>query len=80
MTIQQLTQFFGWCTLLSFSLLIVTTIVLVAARGPMTKIHARLFGLEEAALTRIYVQYVSFFKILVIVFNLVPYIALKIMA
>ena len=48
--------------------------------GPVTKIHGSMFGLEEVEISRQYFQYLAQFKIAVLVFNLVPYIALRIMA
>ncbi len=72
--------FFGWCTAINFGLLMVTTIVLTSMRGLLFKIHTRLFGLDEAYWSRAYVQYLSQYKIAIIVFNLVPYIALEVMS
>jgi hypothetical protein len=48
-------------------------------RGPIVRIHSRMLGLNEEALLGVYVTYLSQFKILVLVFNLSPYVALKIM-
>ncbi len=38
-----------------------------------------MFGLDEKDLNRAYFQYLAQFKILIIVFNVTPYIALKLM-
>jgi hypothetical protein len=38
-----------------------------------------MFGLEDADLSRAYFQYLAQYKILVFVFNLMPYLALRIM-
>ena len=80
MSIEQLTQFFGWCSVINIGVLIVTTIALVAFKGAVSKVHTRMTGVPEAALSGLYFQYLGFYKIAVIVFNLVPYVALKMMA
>jgi hypothetical protein len=79
-SIEMLTKFFGWCTVVNMGILILASISLVSVRGSISKIHARMFGLSEADLSRAYFQYLAQYKIAVIVLNLVPYVALKIMA
>ena len=57
----------------------VAAFMLVVVRKPIAKIHAKMFGLNEADLSLLYIQYLGNYKIAVIVLNLVPYIALKLM-
>jgi len=80
MSISELTQFFGLCSLINFGVLILSTIMLVVLRDPISKIHSRLMGVPASDLARQYFQYLAFYKIAIFVFNLVPYIALKIMS
>jgi len=42
------------------------------------KIHGKMSGLDETDLSRAYFQYLAQYKIVFFVFNLVPYIALRI--
>lgn len=79
-SIETLTIFLGWSTVINICLLGIMTIFLVALRGPISQIHSKLCGLNEEDLARAYFQFLAQYKILVIVFNLVPYIALKMMA
>ena len=44
----------------------------------MTQIHGRMFGLDEPSLMRSYFQYLALYKIAILVFNLVPFLALLI--
>ena len=44
------------------------------------KVHGKMLHLGEEELSRQYVQYLSQYKIVILVFNLVPYLALMIMA
>lgn len=79
-SIETLRTFFGWCAVINVAVLLFTSVVLQLARGMISKIHARLFGLNEADLARAYFQYLAQFKIAVIVFSLAPYLALRLMA
>jgi hypothetical protein len=78
MSIEQLTSFFAWCTLLNMAFLISATIALCAMRGFAMSIHSRMFGVSTSDLPNIYFKYLAYFKIAVIVFNLTPYLALRI--
>lgn len=78
--LQTLTTFLGWCTVINFVFLIVASLVLIAMPGLVTKVHSSMFGLDENVLRRDYVNYLANYKILIIVLNLVPYAALRIIA
>ena len=80
MTTETLTEFLGWVSVINIVLLFVTTIVVIAMRGTISRIHSGLFGLDEKDLGRAYFQYIALYKIGIIIFNIAPYIALKIMA
>ncbi len=79
-TIETLTKLLGWASVINITLLLFTTIMVIAARRTISKIHSSLFGLDEKDLGRAYFQYIAQYKIAIIVFNIAPYIALKIMA
>ena len=77
MSMQTLAAFLGWCTVFNIVILAIATIALMTMRGTMVKIHSSMFGLGEADLTRIYMQYLANYKIAVFVLNLVPYLAVR---
>ena len=79
-SLEAVTTFFGWTTVINFVLLTFSTISIIAMRGWMSRMHAKMFGLEPADVLRAYYQYVAHYKIAIIVFSLVPYVALKLMA
>ena len=79
-SIEAVTTFFGWTTVINFVLLFVSSIIVITTRGSISKIHGRMFGLESADLSRAYFQYIAQYKIAIIVFSLTPYLALKLMA
>ena len=79
-SLQTVTAFFGWTTVINFVLLAISTIALIAMRGFISRVHAKMFGLDPEDVSRDYVRYLAQYKIAIIVFSLVPYITLRIMS
>lgn len=79
MSLEQLTSFLGWCTVLNIGLLLFSTAFLAGFSAQVSEIHARLFKLKSDELASTYFRYLAGYKILIIMFNLVPYLALRIM-
>lgn len=79
MTLELLREFLGWCTLINIGLLAVSSLALITMRRFIAPLHAKMFGLNENQITDHYFRYLAQFKVLVIVFNLVPWIALSLM-
>ena len=79
-TIEFLIQFFGWCSIINIGMLIFSALIVVVFTKHMSKIHAILFKLENQDIRRAYFQYLAQFKILIIIFNIVPYFALKLIS
>jgi hypothetical protein len=80
MTIEVLTELLGWAVVINIVILLLSTLGVIAMRGAITRIHSKLFGLDEKDLGRAYFQYLAQYKIAIIVLNIAPYIALKVMA
>ena len=80
MNVDTLTTFFGWMSVITVLLLVVTTPAMILARDWISAIHGRMFGLDEHTLRLAYFQYLSGFKIVVTIFCVAPYIALKLMS
>ena len=80
MTTETLTEFLGWVSVINIAVLLISGIVVIVMRGPISKVHSKLFGLDQKDLGRAYFQYLGQYKIAIIVLNIAPYIALKIMA
>ena len=79
MTMQTLTELLGWTSVINILILLFTTLILIVMRRTITGMHSKLFGLDEQDLGRAYFQYLAQYKIAIIVFNIAPYIALKVM-
>ena len=79
-SIETLTTFFGWTSVINIVMLMFALIFLTLMRSSIATIHSKLSGLSEADLSRAYFQFLAQYKTAIIVFNFVPYLALKIMA
>ncbi|MEP2777463.1 MAG: DUF6868 family protein [Luteolibacter sp.] len=79
MNVESIREFLGWCTVINFGIMLVTTIMIIGCQGFVGKLHGKLFGIGEADLRTAYFQYLANYKIAIIVFNMVPYLALCIM-
>lgn len=79
MDLQQLTTFLGWCTLINLVVLSFATIMIWLARDWAMNIHSRMFDIDKAELPTMYFDFLSRYKLLWYIFNLAPWLALKIM-
>lgn len=77
-TLQELESFLGWCTVINIGVLSVSAVAIVLMRGMATRIHGMMFGLDEVDLCRGYFQFLAQYEMAIFIFNLVPYLALKI--
>ena len=78
MTSDQITELFKWMTLINIGILIFSTIMIALLKGSIAKFHGKLFGIGPDAIASITYGYLGLLKALILVFNLVPYLALKI--
>lgn len=79
MNIETLREFFGRCTVINCGLLMFSFVKVMLVRDWASKTHAKMFGIDEASVRTAYLQFFAIYKIAIIVFNLVPYIALSLM-
>ncbi len=71
-----LREFFKWCSIINVSLLFFSFFMCVLFRGFIHKIHRVWFKLSDEQLDASLYRILGIYKILIIVFNLVPYGAL----
>ena len=79
MDIRMLQKFFMWCTIINGSLFVVSVIVCTFAADRIYRMHGRWFRLPRETFNAAIYSSLGFFKIVVLVFNAVPYIALLIL-
>lgn len=76
MNVEQIREFFGYCTLINVAILMVTFLALPIFREKASSLHAKAFNIDQAVVRAMYFNYLANYKVIVIVFNLVPYLAL----
>lgn len=79
MTTIQLTEMLGWLSIINIGILLVSTLALVTLKSKVIAIHSKMFGLPEEQLPALYFKYLANYKVLLTLFILTPYIALKIL-
>ncbi len=78
-SIDTLRAFFGWGTIVSVGVYLVTVLILLLFRSTAWRINARLFGIREEDVALASFQYVGNFKLASTMLFFVPYVALRIM-
>ena len=78
MTLELVRNTLLWCTVINFGLLIVWFVGFLVARDWIRRFHGKWFKLSEESFDVIQYAGMGIFKLLIFVFNLVPYIALLI--
>ena len=79
MTIFQIREMLGWCTLINIALMFLSFVLISVMRSFVYKMHSKWFPMSEPTFNAIVYSYLGIYKILIIVFNLVPWLALSIM-
>lgn len=76
MTIEQIREMLGWCSLINGVLLIVMFVLVTAARPLVYKMHSKLFPITESQFNIAIYSFLGIYKLLVYVFNIIPWLAL----
>ena len=66
-------------TVINFLILVISTVGVVMLTQEMKVIHSQMFHVPSDELSQIYLEYLAWYKLLWMIFNLVPYISLRIM-
>jgi hypothetical protein len=80
MDMEQLTQVFKWMTIINVVLLTLSSVLIMLLKNVMCRMHAKLFGIPEQSVAVAAYAYMGIYKVFVLVFSIVPYIALSIVA
>ena len=78
MTINLVRDALLWCSVINIGLLLWWFLVLTLAHDWVYRFHGKWFKLSVEQFDAIHYAGIAFFKICVFVFNIVPYIALRI--
>lgn len=80
MTLETLTQFFQWSTIIGMALYIWTAVMSIFAKDFMFKFHSKWFQMPRETFNIAIYTYLGIFKIMLILFVLVPYLALLVIS
>ena len=78
MEIQKLTAFFLWCTIINVAVLIFSVIMFILVPDFVYNTQNKLFPLPRESFDVILYAFLGLYKVFILVFNLVPYVALRI--
>jgi hypothetical protein len=78
MDIQALTTFFMWCTIINGVLFVSSTTMCILAPGLVYRMQSKLFPIPRETFNVVIYSFLGLFKIVFLVFNVVPYVALLI--
>ena len=78
MDIQMLTKFFMWCTILNFGFLMFSFLFLAFACDFVYKIHSKWFPMPRETFNVVIYSFLGMYKIVWLMFNVVPWVTLKI--
>lgn len=78
MDVQMLTRFFMWCTILNIGFLLFFFLVLIINIDFVYKMQSKLFPMSRETFNVVLYSFIAIYKIIIFVFNLVPWITLSI--
>ena len=78
MTVELIRDSLAWCTVINTGILLLWFLGFTLAHDWIYRIHGRWFKVSEEKFDAIHYASMGFFKICVILFNVAPYLALRI--
>jgi len=78
MDIEKLQEFFFWCMLVNLGIYALTAILILIFHNTVLKIQRKMFRLDEETVSKAVYRYLANYKLLITVFNFVPWIAILI--
>ncbi len=80
MSIELLIKFLGWCAVLNIALLCWWVFFMTFAHDWVYRMHSKWFYLETQRFDSIHYAGIAFYKLSIILFNIAPYLALRIIS
>ncbi len=77
MSVEILRNFLFWCVVINYGLLIIGFLIITLAHDSLYRLYSRWFCLSVEQFDGINYIWIVFYKIGILLFNLVPYIALR---
>lgn len=76
-TMQTIEVFLAWSLVVNIGLLIFSALLVICFRDFFSALHAKLFSLDQKDVVHAYFNFMAQYKLLIIFFNLVPYLVLR---
>ncbi|WP_105189143.1 DUF6868 family protein [Pseudoalteromonas sp. T1lg48] len=77
--VNELTAFFGWCTVINLAFYLLSAFFILVFKDFTINLHSKIAGVAPSELPRIYFNFMGNYKLGILLLNLTPYIALKLM-
>ena len=78
MDVQTLTSFFMWCTIINSGMLIFLALIYMLAPNLAYRLQSKFIPISRETFDVVFYSFMGLFKVIVLVFNVVPWIALLI--
>ena len=78
MTLEVIRDMLAWCSVINLGILIFWALFYAAARGVVFKCHGGIFDLTQEQINKTHYKGIILYKIGIILFNIAPYLALRI--
>ncbi len=79
MTLQFASDLLLWCAMLNYAVLLAWFIAFRFAHGWMRELHSRWFHISDVRFDGIHYACMAVYKLGILLFNVVPYVALRIL-
>jgi len=79
MSIEQVRDLFMWCSIINVALLLLSSLMCIFAADWVYRRHSKFFKISREAFNVAIYSFIGVWKILIILFNIVPWIALLIL-
>jgi hypothetical protein len=77
MTIEVVRDMLAWCTVIDYVILVIWFFFIVLAHDWMYRIHSKWYKISREKFDEIHYAGIALFKICIVLFNLAPYLALR---
>ncbi len=78
MTLEMIQRLLGWCAVINIALLLWWFLFFVLGHDLMYRVHSRLFKMPVQTFDTFHYAGLAVYKVLIMVFNLAPYLAIRI--
>lgn len=79
MTLDQLTELFKWMTICNVAVFLISAVLTIMFKGFVCRMHGMIFGIDKEKVPMVLYGYLGLYRIIILVFNIVPYVSLLIL-